>query len=97
MKKLKIITFSFISILVIGIVLTNTLINTNINTGIHKIDLEINNSKSVKISLESSNNTLIFNDNNSSISDIEKDYIESIFSFIRTNFSLKSGLYKLTF
>ena len=97
MKKLRIIIFSFISIIAVGVVLTNTLINANINTGIHKIEFKNNDSKSVEVSLESSNDTLRFNENKSSISDIEKDYIKSIFSFIGQNISLKSGLYKLTF
>ena len=97
MKKLKIIIFSFSSILVIGVVLTNTLINTRINTGIHKIEFINNNSKSIEVSLEYSNDTLNFSDENTMISDIEKDYIKSIFSFIGESISLKNGLYKLTF
>ena len=97
MKKLRIIIFSFIAILVIGIVLTNTLINTNLENGIHKIELENEDSKSVEVSIESSTDTLSFSEENSSISEIEKDYVKSIFRFIGENISLESGLYKLTF
>ena len=97
MNKLRIIIFSFIAILVIGIVLTNTLINTNLENGIHKIELENEDSKSVEVSIGSSTDTLSFSEESSSISEIEKDYVKSVFSFIGSNISLKSGLYKLTF
>ncbi len=97
MKRLSIIIFSFISILVIGIIVTNTLINTNLENGIHKIELENNDSKSVEVSIETLNDTLKIIDEGSSISKIEKDYVKSIFGFLETNISLKNGLYKFTF
>ncbi|MCK5908247.1 MAG: hypothetical protein KAG37_11665 [Flavobacteriales bacterium] len=98
MKKLRIIIFSFISILIIGIVVTSTLINTNLESGVHKIELENEDSKSVEVSIESSIDTLSFSkESSSSISEIDKDYVKSIFSFIGANVSLESGLYKLTF
>ena len=97
MKRLLIIVFSFISILVIGIVLTNTIINTKLENGIHKIELENEDSKSVEVSIDNIKDTLNVTDNGISISEIEKDYVKTIFNFLENNIDLKSGLYKLTF
>ena len=97
MKKLRIIIFSFISIIVIGIILTNTLININLDNGIHMIELEDEEDKSVEVSVESKNDTLKINEKNTDISDVERDYINTVFNYLEANISIKSGIYKLTF
>ena len=97
MKKLRIIIISFISILLVGIIVTNNLINTRLENGIHNIELQNEEAKSIEVSLETLNDTLSFSDENYSISELEKDYVKTIFSFLKTNISLKSGVYKFTF
>jgi len=49
MKKLSIILISFISFWIIGIIITTYIINTNVNTGVHKIELDNVESKIVEI------------------------------------------------
>ena len=97
MKRLRIIIFSFILILVVGIFLTNTLINTKLENGVHKIELENEDSKSVEVSIETLNDTLKISDKDSSISEIEKNYVKTIFSFLESNIEMRSGWYKFTF
>lgn len=97
MKKLRIIIISFISILIIGIIVANNLINTKLENGIHKIELQNEDIKSVEVSIETNNDTLSFKDDNNSISDIEKSYVKTVFSFMESYISLKSGIYKITF
>jgi cell division protein YceG involved in septum cleavage len=97
MKRLRIIVISFISILIIGIIITNFLINTKLENGIHKIELQNEDAKSVEVSVESNKDTLSFKDDKNSISEIEKDYVKTVLSFLETYVSLKSGVYKITF
>jgi len=97
MKKLRIIIISFISILLVGIIVANNLINTRLENGIHNIELQNEEAKSIEVSLETLNDTLSFNDESYSISELEKDYVKTIFSFLKTNISLRSGVYKFTF
>ena len=49
MKKLSIILISFISFWIIGIIITTYIINTNVNTGVHKIELDNVESKIVEM------------------------------------------------
>lgn len=97
MNRLRIIILSFISILVIGVILTNALINKKVENGIHKIELENDDSKSVEVSIETVNDTLKINDKGTYISEIEKNYIKAVFNYIESSVSIKSGLYKFTF
>jgi len=97
MKKLRVIIFSFVSIIILGIILTFSIINSNIDSGIHNIELEDKDARNFEVSLDKENDTLDISDVGSSISELEKDYVKTIFSFLERNIELKSGWYKFTY
>ncbi len=96
MKKLIIILISFISIWIIGILITTYVINSNVDTGVHKVELDKTEAKTVEISIDRDKDTLNFTEKNNSITKNEKEYIESFVSIILEKVDLKSGIYSFT-
>ena len=93
MKKLRYILISFVSIWILGIIIASFVINSNVETGVHKIEVsKENKSKVVNVTLDTKNDTLSF-DNQANLSQDDKDKISSLFTSLVSSLDLEKGKY----
>jgi len=95
MKKLSYILITFCIICVIGIISTLYFINSNIDNGVHKIELtQEKKSKQINATIDTEKDTIEFEGENSmSLSDQET--IKSLFVDLLQNLNLEKGRYML--
>ncbi|MEN8137230.1 MAG: hypothetical protein ABFR62_02250 [Bacteroidota bacterium] len=98
MKRVIIALLSFITILIIGIFIANHVINSKVDSGIHKIELEEKNSKVIEVSFDKEKDSIKINTRNSSISNFEREYIRSVYDLLKSNIDIEKGsfLFKLS-